>query len=180
MTKRPTVRATDYVPSDTTGNESASDTDATPTAAPAPTTPPPTETPVAVTRIEAFDTYERGLIAHVQGLQAPVADMKPAQPKPLRLKVNPYEGKEGDNLHFWIREGLQAPVADMKPAQPKPLRLKVNPYEGKEGDNLHFWIREVELAMDAALISTERLRVGAKRIVMELVQAKFMRARVQM
>ncbi|POM79710.1 Gag protein [Phytophthora palmivora] len=48
----------------------------------------------------------------------------------------------------------------MKPAQPKPLRLKVNPYEGKEGENLHFWVREVELAMDAALISTERLRVA--------------------
>ncbi|POM78952.1 Gag protein [Phytophthora palmivora] len=72
--------------------------------------------------IEAFDTYERGLIAHVQGLQAPVAEMKPAQPKPLRLKVNPYEGTEGENLHFWVRE--------------------------------------VELAMDAALISTERLRVA--------------------
>ncbi|POM70390.1 Gag protein, partial [Phytophthora palmivora] len=36
-------------------------------------------------------------IAHVQGLQAPVAEVKPAQPKPLRLKVNPYEGKEGEN-----------------------------------------------------------------------------------
>ncbi|POM63555.1 Gag protein [Phytophthora palmivora] len=73
-----------------------------------------------VERIEAFDTYERGLIAHVQGLQTPVAEMKPAQPKPLKLKVNPYEGKEGENLHFWVRE--------------------------------------VELVMDAALISTERLR----------------------
>ncbi|POM68665.1 Gag protein [Phytophthora palmivora] len=48
----------------------------------------------------------------------------------------------------------------MKPAQPKPLRLKVNLYEGKEGENLHFWVREVELAMEAALISTERLRVA--------------------
>ncbi|POM59263.1 Gag protein [Phytophthora palmivora] len=74
-----------------------------------------------VERIEAFDTYERGLIAHVQGLQPPVAEMKPAQSKPLRLKVNPYEGKEEENLHFWVRE--------------------------------------VELAKDAALISTECLRV---------------------
>ncbi|POM74504.1 Pol protein [Phytophthora palmivora] len=57
-----------------------------------------------VERIKAFDTYERGLIAHVQGLQIPVAEMKPVQPKQLRLKVNPYEGKEGENLHFWVRE----------------------------------------------------------------------------
>ncbi|POM79794.1 Gag protein [Phytophthora palmivora] len=40
-----------------------------------------------VERLDAFDTYERGLIAHVQGLQALVAEMKPAQPKPLMLKV---------------------------------------------------------------------------------------------
>ncbi|POM60351.1 Gag protein [Phytophthora palmivora] len=75
-----------------------------------------------VERLDTFDTYERGLIAQVQGLQAPVAEMKSDQPKPLRLKVNSYEGKEGENLHFWVRE--------------------------------------VELAMDAALISTERLRVA--------------------
>ncbi|POM72478.1 Gag protein, partial [Phytophthora palmivora] len=54
-----------------------------------------------VERIEAFDMYERGLIAHVQGLQTPVAALKPAQPKPLMLKDNPYEAKEGENLHFW-------------------------------------------------------------------------------
>ncbi|POM62241.1 Pol protein, partial [Phytophthora palmivora] len=59
-----------------------------------------------VERIKVFDTYERGLIAHVHGLQAPVAEMKPAQPKLLRLKVNPYEGKEGENLHFWSGEDL--------------------------------------------------------------------------
>ncbi|POM72201.1 Gag protein [Phytophthora palmivora] len=76
--------------------------------------------------IEAFDTYERGLIAHVQGLQAPVAELKPAQPKLLRLTVNPYEGKEGENLHFWVRE--------------------------------------VELAVNAALISTKRLRVAFAQI----------------
>ncbi|POM78127.1 Gag protein [Phytophthora palmivora] len=62
-----------------------------------------------VERIEAFDTYKRGLIAHS--------------------------------------------------AQPKPLRLKVSSYEGKKGENLHFCVREVVLAMDAALISTERLWV---------------------
>ncbi|POM62271.1 LOW QUALITY PROTEIN: Gag protein [Phytophthora palmivora] len=55
--------------------------------------------------IKTFDTYERGLIEHVQGLRAP-------------------------------------------------------PYEGKEGENLHFWVREVEIAMDAALISIERLHVA--------------------
>ncbi|POM69951.1 Gag protein [Phytophthora palmivora] len=60
-----------------------------------------------VERIEAFDMNERGLIVHVEEMQA-----------------------------------------------------SFNPYERKEGENLHFWVREVELAMDPALISTERLRVA--------------------
>ncbi|POM66065.1 Gag protein [Phytophthora palmivora] len=70
-----------------------------------------------VERNEAFDMYERGLIARVQRLRASVATLNPVKPKPPRLK-------------------------------------------GKERENLHFWIREVELVMDEALISTERLRVA--------------------
>ncbi|POM79861.1 LOW QUALITY PROTEIN: Gag protein, partial [Phytophthora palmivora] len=54
--------------------------------------------------VEAFDTYERGLIAQVKGLQAPAAELKPTQPKSLRLMVNHYEGEEGENLHFWVRK----------------------------------------------------------------------------
>ncbi|POM80927.1 Gag protein [Phytophthora palmivora] len=41
-----------------------------------------------VKRIEEFGMYERGLIVHVQGLQDHKAEIKPAQPKPLRVKVN--------------------------------------------------------------------------------------------
>ncbi|KAG2974945.1 hypothetical protein PC121_g23442 [Phytophthora cactorum] len=58
-----------------------------------------------VERVNAFDTYERGLIAHVRGsMQPPMAEVKPSHQKPLRLKVSPYEGKEDENLHFWVRE----------------------------------------------------------------------------
>ncbi|POM67746.1 LOW QUALITY PROTEIN: Gag protein, partial [Phytophthora palmivora] len=53
--------------------------------------------------IEAFTAYEQGLIAPVQG-QAPMAELKPAQPQPLRLNANTYEGKERKNLHLWVRE----------------------------------------------------------------------------
>lgn len=42
----------------------------------------------------------------------------------------------------------------------KPLRLKVTAYEGKEEDNLHFWFKQLELAMDAALLTDERLEVA--------------------
>ncbi|OWZ18625.1 LOW QUALITY PROTEIN: Retroelement [Phytophthora megakarya] len=64
--------------------------------------PRPAATPAEqVERVNAFDMYERGLIEH---LQAPVAEPKLTGPKPLWLKVHPYEGKEGENLHFWVRE----------------------------------------------------------------------------
>ncbi|POM69820.1 Gag protein [Phytophthora palmivora] len=49
-----------------------------------------------VERIDAFDTYERILIAYLQGLRVSVAESS-------RLKFRPHEGKEGVNLHFWVR-----------------------------------------------------------------------------
>ncbi|KAI9985826.1 hypothetical protein PInf_024599 [Phytophthora infestans] len=52
-------------------------------------------------RVNALDAYEQGLIAHVrENLHAPAADTNPPHPKPKRLKVKPYEGKKGENLHF--------------------------------------------------------------------------------
>ncbi|KAG3035113.1 hypothetical protein PC128_g5946 [Phytophthora cactorum] len=49
--------------------------------------------------VNAFNTYERGLIAHVQGsMQPPMAEVKPSHQKPLRLKADPYEGKEGETF----------------------------------------------------------------------------------
>ncbi|POM58239.1 Gag protein [Phytophthora palmivora] len=50
-----------------------------------------------VERIEAFEASFESTsphIAHVRGLKAPVAELNPAQPKPLRLMAHPYEGKE--------------------------------------------------------------------------------------
>ncbi|KAG3009321.1 hypothetical protein PC120_g15692 [Phytophthora cactorum] len=44
-------------------------------------------------------------------------------------------------------------------AYERGLIAHANPYEEKEGESLHFWVQEVELAMEAALITSESLRV---------------------
>ncbi|POM74997.1 LOW QUALITY PROTEIN: Gag protein [Phytophthora palmivora] len=58
---------------------------------------------------------------------APVVELKPAQSKPSRLKLNPYEGEEGENLHFWrgrARDGRGSNLDRMtsdrfRPVQPR-------------------------------------------------------------
>ncbi|KAI9993814.1 hypothetical protein PInf_016335 [Phytophthora infestans] len=55
--------------------------------------------------VTAFETYGRGLIAHVRGsLEASKAAPQAIRPSPVWWKVPAFEGKEGENLHFWVRE----------------------------------------------------------------------------
>ncbi|KAI9991257.1 hypothetical protein PInf_018889 [Phytophthora infestans] len=72
-------------------------------------------------RVTAFETYERGLIAHVRGsLEASMAAPQATRPKPVWLKVPAFEGKEGENLHFWVREveiAMKAGLISDEPAR---------------------------------------------------------------
>ncbi|KAI9990655.1 hypothetical protein PInf_018212 [Phytophthora infestans] len=69
-------------------------------------------------RVTAFETYKRGLIAHLGGHDG----RSPGnQPKPVWLKVPAFEGKEGENLHFWVREVKIAMKAGL--ISDEPVRL---------------------------------------------------------
>ncbi|OWZ18290.1 Gag Polyprotein [Phytophthora megakarya] len=71
--------------------------------------------------------------------------------------TTPAEQVERVNAFDMYERGLVEHVGEtFRPPWPnrnRSLQLKV-------GENRHFWVREVELAMDAALILTERLRIA--------------------
>uniref|UniRef100_H3H3F9 Retrotransposon gag domain-containing protein n=1 Tax=Phytophthora ramorum TaxID=164328 RepID=H3H3F9_PHYRM len=105
-------------------------------------------------RTRAFDTYERELIAHVQrNLEASVAEPKPVQPKPLRLAVPAFEGKEGENLHFWIREVEIAMRAGLISDQGLRIAFALSNLSGRAKN----WAYTLETTSPECLASWEQL-----------------------
>ncbi|EGZ20567.1 hypothetical protein PHYSODRAFT_402483, partial [Phytophthora sojae] len=107
-----------------------------------------------VERVSAFDEYERGLIAHVQGnLLAQMSEPKRVQPKPLRLAVPPFEGKDGEKLHFWIQEIEMAMSAGLISAE----NLRVAVALSNFGERAKTWAYTSAGTCPAAVISRSHI-----------------------
>lgn len=121
-----------------------------------------------VERINAFDAYERGLIAHVRGsMEAAAATPRPAQPKPLRLSVAPYEGKEGENLHFWVREVEIAMQAGLLSDEPLRVAFALS----KLGGRAKTWAMTMETTSPGCFTSYTQL--------VEQLRAAFLPANIE-
>ena len=87
-----------------------------------------------IERINQFAVYEHALISHIQGaIQVPQAHVPASQ---VTVQTRAEQG------------GL------------RPLRLRVPTFDGKDGENLLFWVREMDVAINAAMIREEHLKVA--------------------
>lgn len=85
-------------------------------------------------RLAAFEKYETALIRHVEA-------RLPAQAPSPPVQV------------------IHSPAPPPAP-QARPLKVAVKPFLGKQGENLAFWIREVDIALCAALITSEAQKIA--------------------
>ena len=85
-------------------------------------------------RLAAFEKYETALIRHVEA-RLPAQAAAP----PVQVIHSP------------------APPA---PPQAMPLKVAVKSFLGKQGENLAFWIREVDIALRAALVTSEAQKIA--------------------
>jgi Retrotransposon gag protein/Zinc knuckle len=86
------------------------------------------------TRLAAFEKYETALLRHVEA-RLPT----PAPSPPIQV--------------------IHSPAAPAAP-QVRPLKVAVKPFLGKQGENLAFWFREVDIALRAALVTSELQKVA--------------------
>ncbi|KAI9991266.1 hypothetical protein PInf_018902 [Phytophthora infestans] len=112
-------------------------------------------------RVTAFKTYERGLIVYVRGgLEATMAAPQATRPKLVWLEVPAFEGKEGKNLHFWVREAEIAMKAGLISDEPVRVAFALSNLGGQTTSPrcFAFWAQLFEQLRAARLPANNEFR----------------------
>lgn len=108
---------------------------------------------VQVQRIDAFRAHER----HVaEGTSHDTSAAAAVEIDHLRSTLK----QEHEAIVERMRQGHIAEIARVRDDKPKPIKLDVTLFEGKDGENLLRWFLEVEVALEAALVKDDPLKVA--------------------
>jgi hypothetical protein len=111
-----------------------------------------------------FSETQWGTLSKMQGILGPegLAQLLTQSAEAQVSRVEQFISYE-NALMDHVRGALQQQTAPAPVAvhnSTKPLHLKVNAFSGDDSENLTLWFRELEMAMEAALLTDERLKVA--------------------
>lgn len=131
-------------------------------------------------RVEAFMQYETALLGQVQNQAASAMPtryvaMPPeeAKPRPLRVDVKLYSGKEGENLTLWIREIEMAMDSGLISLENQRVSLAISKLDGRARE----WALTCGTSVNLAFPTWESLKFDLMRVFSPPNQAYRVRSR---
>ena len=104
-------------------------------------------------RVEGFLQYEASLLGQVQDQMASAMPTRyvsvpdeEARPRPLRVEVKNYSGKEGENLILWIREIEMAMRSGLIKLDHQQVSLDISKLDGRARE----WASTCNTSVDLA------------------------------
>uniref|UniRef100_A0AAV1T664 Retrotransposon gag domain-containing protein n=1 Tax=Peronospora matthiolae TaxID=2874970 RepID=A0AAV1T664_9STRA len=124
---------------------------------------------VLIARVERFMQYEATLLEQVQDQIASAMPTRyvsvpdeEAKPRPLRVEVKNYSGKEGENLILWIREIEMAMRSGLITLDHQQVSLAISKLDGRARE----WALTCSTSVDIAFPTWESLKsqLGANEL----------------